>query len=368
MELKIERWEILSERKDAKYKYVKAKCSDCGEETAEIRKDSLKNRQCLCVRPPYKTDVKPGDKFGYLTIIEELPTYHTTKSSSRMFRVECVCGNVVDKQLKSMKQTTRCCGCTHKKPGYAPSVHVGDKFKTKQGFDVVVTEYKDGYNIKAKFMEPVEYEFDTWLSSLKTGSIKNKYHPSVYGIGFVGVGPYDSKKDKQAHSHFSGMLERCYEQTALNKRKTYAECEVLDIWFNFQTFAEWCYSQIGFGEKGWQLDKDILLKGNKLYSPETCCFVPSEINGLFTKRQAERGNCPIGVYEHSKGRYRASCSNEFNGEKKFSGLLRDTMEEAFQDYKEYKEKVIKQRADFYKDRLDPRVYKALYEYQVEITD
>ena len=184
----------------------------------------------------------------------------------------------------------------------------------------------------------------------------------------MGVGPYDSKKDKQAHSHFTSMYERCYDLIALQKRQTYSDCEVSDKWSNFQVFAEWCYNQKGFGENGWQLDKDILVKGNKTYAPELCCFVPSEINALFTKRDSDRGSCPIGVYEYSPGIFRAACSNHFNGGEKYSGPLRKTMKEAFQDYKEVKEKVIKDRANYFKDKLDPRVYEALMNYQVEITD
>lgn len=315
-----------------------------------------------------RQEFKIGHMFGHLKFLEELKPIRVSGNSIRMFKLECVCGNVVEKQLKVLKMTTRCCGCTHLKPGYRPSVSVGDRFKTNQGFEVVVTDYVDGYNITAKFEQPREYEFKTYLSSLKTGGIKNKYHPSIYGVGFMGVGQYGSKKDKQAHSHFTSMFERCYDMVAMEKRQTYVGCEVREDWHDFQDFAKWCYEQKGFNEHKWQLDKDILVRGNKIYAPENCCFVPSDINALFTKRQAERGLYPIGVYEHSPGNFRATCSNEFLGERKFSGKLRNTPEEAFYDYKEYKEKVIKQRADFYKDKIDPRVYKALVNYTVQITD
>lgn len=315
-----------------------------------------------------RIDYEIGHMFGHLKLLEEIDSIRVGGRAIRMARLECVCSNIVEKQIKVLKQTTRCCGCTHLKPGYRPSIKVGDKFETSQGYFVEVTEYIDGLNIKAKFTEPVEYEFDTFLSPLKTGSIKNKYAPSIYGIAFMGVGQYDSKKDKKAHSSFTGMIERCYELIALDKRKTYKDCEVKKEWFNFQTFAEWYYQQSKYNHEGWQLDKDILVKGNKIYGPEFCCFVPSDINSLFTKRNVDRGLWPIGVYKHETGKFRASCSNEFMGGLKLNGKLRDTPEEAFEDYKQYKEMVIKQRADFYKDKLDPKVYEALYNYQVEITD
>lgn len=368
MELDVNRWTVHSEVDEKNHKYLVVECTVCGEKAERVRKDSLKTRMCLCYRKPTREVFEEGYKFGNLSVIREIAPKTTGKALVRMFLLECDCGNIVEHQIKSLRQGTRCCGCTHLKPGHRPSVKVGDRFKTSQDFEVVVTSYTDGYNITAKFEEPVEYEFKTYLSSLKTGGIKNKYHPSIYGVGFMGVGPYDSKKDKQAHSHFTSMFERCYDLVALKKRLSYAGCYVREDWYNFQVFSEWCYSQKGFKEERWQLDKDILVRGNKIYAPENCCFVPSEINALFTKRNSDRGNYPIGVYEHSSGNYRASCSNEFLGGKKFSGKLRDNVEEAFQDYKEEKERVIRQRADFFKDRISKEVYEALYNYQVEITD
>lgn len=368
MEVDSSRWNVSEDRKEGNYRYITAECSLCGESIINVRKDSLRTRQCLCTRLPTREIIETGRKFGQLTVIQEIAPKRTGVAPVRMFSLECSCGSIVERQIKALKQGTRCCGCTHLKPGHQPTIHVGDRFKTNQGFEVLVTEYIDGYNITAKFEEPKEYEFKTYLGSLKTGSIKNKYHPSIYGVGYMGVGEYDSKKDIRAHSHFTAMFERCYDTVALQKRKSYIGCEVRTDWYDFQDFAKWCYEQKGFNESKWQLDKDILVKGNKIYAPENCCFVPSDINALFTKRQADRGLYPIGVYEHSPGNFRASCSNEFMDEKKFSGKLRSTPEEAFYDYKEYKEKVIKQRADFYKDRIDPRVYEALINYTVEITD
>lgn len=368
MEFDISRWNVSEDRKQGNYHYITAQCSLCGEHISDVRRDTLKKRQCLCTRPLPREEIEPGRKYGNLSVVREIDSKKTGTKPVRMFILECVCGNIVERQVKALRQGTRCCGCTHIKPGYQPSIHVGDKFKTNQGFEVIVTDYIDGYNITAKFQVPKEYEFKTYLSSLKTGSIKNKYHPSIYGVGFMGVGEYDSKKDRQAHSHFTSMFERCYDMVAMEKRQSYVECVVREDWYDFQGFAEWCYAQKGFNEPRWQLDKDILVKGNKVYAPDRCCFVPSDINALFTKREAGRGLYPIGVYEYSPGQFRATCSNEFMGEKKFLGPLRATPEEAFYDYKGHKERVIKQRADFYKDRIDPRVYEALINYTVEITD
>ena len=116
---------------------------------------------------------------------------------------------------------------------------------------------------------------------------------------------------------------------------------------------------------GWELDKDILIKGNKIYSPETCAFVPAEINGIFTKTNSKRGVYPIGVSLHKEGRFQAKVLK--NKKQAYIGLF-DTPEEAFQAYKKAKEEYIKEVADKWKDKIDPRVYEAMYNYQVEITD
>jgi hypothetical protein len=116
--------------------------------------------------------------------------------------------------------------------------------------------------------------------------------------------------------------------------------------------------------KGWHLDKDIICSECKIYSPETCAFVPPEINGIFTNSSSFRGKYPIGVYKQ-KNRFLASI-NTYKSQKKLGSFL--TYEEAFQTYKIEKEKYIKEVADKWKDQLDPRVHKAMYNYQVEITD
>ena len=115
------------------------------------------------------------------------------------------------------------------------------------------------------------------------------------------------------------------------------------------------------------MDKDILIKGNKVYSPETCCFVPNEINVLFTKRESLRGKYPIGVSKvnRSESLYQAHISV---GKKRVYLGCSNTTNEAFLLYKEGKEQHIKQIANKWKDKLEPRVYKALYNYKVEITD
>ena len=158
-----------------------------------------------------------------------------------------------------------------------------------------------------------------------------------------------------------GMLGRCYGKGYLSRHPSYEQCEVCGEWMKYSVFEEW-WNQHRI--EGWHLDKDILVKGNKVYAPDTCCFVPQEINKLFCKAGTLRGVYPIGVRFH-KEKFEAQLS--IAGKTKYLGCFTN-IEEAFQSYKKAKESWIKELADKYKDQLETRVYEALYNYKVEITD
>jgi hypothetical protein len=113
------------------------------------------------------------------------------------------------------------------------------------------------------------------------------------------------------------------------------------------------------------LDKDILHKGNKIYSSDTCVFVPQFINKLFINRNADRGILPLGVKTCGK-KYYVQCSS---GNRVIKNLgTYSTQIEAFNVYKKYKENLIKEVANEYKDKIPNRLYTAMVNYEVEITD
>jgi hypothetical protein len=203
-----------------------------------------------------------------------------------------------------------------------------------------------------------------------------------YGIGYMGDGKYKSKdenkKKTKAYNTWSHMLRRCYDPYFLNEHPTYIDCYVCEEWHNFQNFAKWFYENYyECNDEQMQLDKDILIKGNKIYSPNTCILVPKRINCLFTKSDASRGEYPIGVYYKFKkvGQYEyhyleVSCSVMKNGKK---GKVLKTLPlnkpfQAFSIYKQFKEKYIKQIADEYKGLIPQKLYEALYKWEVEIND
>ena len=96
------------------------------------------------------------------------------------------------------------------------------------------------------------------------------------------------------------MLCRCYSDAIKKRCPTYIDCEVSDNFKRYEYFYEWCHKQIGFSNKDWHLDKDLLTKGNKVYSEEYCVFLPKEINLMLIKSTASRGEYLIGVYWDKK--------------------------------------------------------------------
>lgn len=241
---------------------------------------------------------------------------------------------------------------------------VGEKHLTNEGYTIEIIEYFRKDNCTVRFEDGtiitnVQYEH------IKGKGIKNPNHKSVLRVGYIGVGKYKTRVQNKLTKHYTywqNILIRCYDEKQSNKRPTYERVTVCKEWHNFQVFAKW------FDENyidNWALDKDILVKGNKIYSPETCCFVPQEVNNLFTKSNSKRGDYPIGVYEYKSVKYKALIRK--NDKLIYLGLY-NTPEEAFQAYKIEKEKYIKQKADKWKDKICPRVYEAMYKYEVEITD
>lgn len=191
-------------------------------------------------------------------------------------------------------------------------------------------------------------------------SIKKEY----FGFGIYDT--HDAFSDdinKKCFITWRGMIERCYNEEQRYKWKTYQGCYVCDEWKFYSAFKEWFLDNY---KKGFDLDKDILVRGNKEYSPNKCCFVPQEINKFFTKRQNCRGSYLIGTSKR-KNRNIFQSSISIDSKQLYLGDFKSEYD-AFIAYKKAKELRIKELANEYKDQLEPRVYEALCNYKVEITD
>ena len=243
---------------------------------------------------------------------------------------------------------------------------VGKVFSTKNFGDLVVTKYINSRTVHVKFID-TGYETATELKHIRTGQVRDRWKPSVFGVGVIGELPisHGGKHDKE-YVFWKGILERCYDEKYHSKQPTYKDCCVSEEFKYYPYFKDWCNKQVGFGNKGWCLDKDILVKGNKLYSEDTCCFVPREINSLFALSGNTRGLNPIGVqFNLEEGNYSARVSRD--GKHCHIGTY-ETKEDAFLWYKEAKELHIKSVAKRWFGKIDQNVFNALMTYEVGILD
>jgi len=173
---------------------------------------------------------------------------------------------------------------------------------------------------------------------------KNVNEVSACGVGYIGEGKYrtysNNQKSKRSPQYvkWMSMLVRCYDPKRKLETPAYMECTVCDEWLNFQNFAKWYDENIyEFDGELIHLDKDILIKNNRIYSSETCLLVPESINRLIRRGRINKGILPIGVSLEGN-KYKSAC--RYNNKQKYLGLF-DTPEEAFKAYKKYKENLIK---------------------------
>lgn len=236
-----------------------------------------------------------------------------------------------------------------------------------QGQLMKIVKYKNAHNIWVEFQDEYKFKIHTNYSNFKRGNVKNPYYKEVYGIGYVGIGKYSRQKTPQIYNTWHHMLRRCYDPYWINKHLTYIDCFVCDEWHCFQNFAKW-YEENYYEVKNEiiDLDKDILNKGNKIYSPTTCIFSPQRINKLIITNERHRGKLLIGCDER-QGKIRVRCLTS-EGSKHLGYFSLNRPFQAFTVYKNFKENYIKQVADEYKDFIPKKLYDAMYKWEVEIND
>ena len=239
---------------------------------------------------------------------------------------------------------------------------VGEKHTTNQGYLIEITECFKSANCTVLFedgliIKKVDY------SSIKSGTLKNPMYRSLCGRGYIGIGKYVASRMSKIYHIWKGVITRGHDKKFHEKYPTYKDVTVCDEWHNFQVFAEWFENNY---REDYELDKDILIKGNKIYSPKTCCFVPRYINTLFIKCNSKRGNLPIGVCYSTRDKVFVA-SVRIYGKSIHLGTFTSS-EEAFQAYKAAKEVHIKEVAELYKDCISENTYNALIGYIIEKDD
>lgn len=251
---------------------------------------------------------------------------------------------------------------------------VGETNKNKYNTEMVIIRYSQYSDITVQFQDQYKYEKKTSYQPFLRGSVQNVYDKSIFNIGFLGEGPYPpSQKSHPTREYgiWHAIMQRCYEPSCQEKSPAYKGCTVDPEWHNFQNFAKWYDEKFYILEKDiLEIDKDILVKGNKVYGPKTCCLVPGRINSIFPGNKINRGKYPVGVsFEEKSNKFTASCCRLVDGKKRTKKIGRyKTAHEAFLAYKRFKEGLIKQVAGEYKDLIPDKVYRALVNYVVEETD
>ncbi len=177
---------------------------------------------------------------------------------------------------------------------------VGYRFVNKEGCVGVVTAIRSvrhatrcrtHYTVLFEDSGHGVYTTEATLSNIRNGQVKNKLHPTVCGVGFIGVGTHkvsELRTTTRQYRLWKSMMERCYSVKYLRKRPTYRGCHVCDRWHNFQLFCEDICKLVGY--EAWlnksnnmQLDKDIRIVGNKMYSCATCMFVSAHDNNSYAQ-------------------------------------------------------------------------------------
>ena len=249
---------------------------------------------------------------------------------------------------------------------------VGKVCKSKSSGDFKLLKYNDSKNVEIRFLK-TRFEMTVELGNIRKGEVKDPYSPSVYGVGITGTKyqPKINGVNTKEYELWTGMLKRCYSDTCQKKHPTYIGCEVSNNFLYYEYFYEWCRKQVGFGNDGngnlFHLDKDLLIRGNKVYSESTCVFLPQEINSLLVKCTASRGKHLIGVSWHKRDKAFVAQVNKNKGNREHLGFFKTELE-AYNAYKTAKESFIKEQANKWKDKIDERAYNALMSYEVSIDD
>ena len=153
----------------------------------------------------------------------------------------------------------------------------GQVYPTQNSGDLRIIKYVNAFNVTIQFIN-THFTKVCRTEHIRNGQVKDPFVLSVCGIGYLGEGKHVcsvKQKVTPAYDKWQAMLQRCYDPKVHEKFPTYIGCTVCAEWHNFQVFAEWFYTQDFVGN---ELDKDILCKGNKVYSPTTCLLVSKYAN------------------------------------------------------------------------------------------
>ena len=327
-----------------------------------------------------------GNRYGRWTVIRKATKEETNNRKGGIYWFcKCDCGNsgiIYGGSLRNGDSTS--CGCLQKESfsKLAKEKLFIDRTNKEninyQNCKMKIVNYYSANNVIVEFQDNHHAKVHCAYRDFLAGSAKNPYYPEIYSKGIIGQKYKTRLKNKEIKEYkiWRSMLQRCYDEKTKERHKYYKDVTCCEEWLLFENFYEWLHGQENFDKwlngKRWAIDKDILIKGNKIYSPNTCCLVPPNVNSLFTKRDKCRGDYPIGVYYNKRNcAYKAQCNNPLENNKRVGlGQYNSENKAFYLGYKPYKENMIKQIAqyEYDKNNITKKCYDAMMGYQVEITD
>lgn len=251
--------------------------------------------------------------------------------------------------------------------GIDHSVKTGDTFTTRDGLVCNVIGYRNSTDVDIMFVDS-GYSTNVNACSVYNGvNLRDPYYKYLFDVGYTGTGhsvTTGSGENTRHYGIWAALLTRCYSKRTVYR--TYFDCYVEEYLHNYSNFYNFVDPMEGF-HLGYHMDKDLLVRGNKVYSRDTVSYLPHIINVAIQGSKTNRKlDLPAGVfYRKDNGKYRA-ISGEY-GKNVNCGHFDDPMK-AFRAYKESKEKYLKELAETYKGTIDSRAYNALISYQVLPTD
>jgi hypothetical protein len=213
-------------------------------------------------------------------------------------------------------------------------MRVGQIYTTNQNCKAEIIEILKHPYVKIEFKDKYKYQTRVDKRSLKKGALKNPYFKVHFNVGFLGEVDKTHINYKLCYDKWVDMLKRCYSEYYHNKFPTYKNVTVCNEWHNLANFQKW------FNEtyiKGMHLDKDLLQQGveHKIYSPNTCIWLPLKINSFIIHRNSNNKSGVIGVTKESENSWRASCTDFELGKSLYLGTYKniDMAKKVYLDFK-----------------------------------
>lgn len=243
---------------------------------------------------------------------------------------------------------------------------IGKCFPTKCGTNIKIIEYINSHNILIEFQDKFKYRTIKQANMIRKGSIKNPFFPNIYGVGYLGLGEFkthittSTKVISKEYNVWRGMIRRCYDEEKLKQFPSYRDCSVHPEWHNFQNFAKW-YTSHKYYDTDYELDKDLLVPNNRIYTPDTCTLIPKELNLLFLEGAQSKTGLPLGITMSSDGSNRFQVRLSMNGKRKHIGYYH-CIEKAKHAYMVAKTNHVESKINEFTNSVDIEILNALKEW------